>query len=71
MKRAKEDSPSQIRPRLLSIGDAATYLGRSDGAVRELIFRGRLPAVKIDRRVQVDIRDLEMLIEKSKVVEQN
>jgi excisionase family DNA binding protein len=52
--------------RLLSVEEAADYLGRSPAAVRHMIQSGKLPAVRIDRRVAVDIRDLDRLIEASK-----
>lgn len=52
--------------RLLTIPQAAAYLGRTVWGVRELIWKGKIPAVKIDRRVQVDVRDLDALIERSK-----
>ena len=55
--------------RLLSVEEAAHYLGRTPGAIRELIYKGRLPVVKIDRRVQVDIQDLDLLVEKSKITD--
>ncbi len=35
------------------------------GPVREMGYRGKLPVVRIDRRVQFDVRDLDELIEKS------
>ena len=53
--------------RLLTVEEAAEYLGRTVGGVREMIYSGKLPAVKIDRRVQLDIRDLERLIDQNKV----
>ncbi len=53
--------------RLLTIEEAAEYLGRTVWGVREMIYSGKLPAVKIDRRVQLDIRDLERLIDQNKV----
>jgi excisionase family DNA binding protein len=52
--------------RLLSVEEAAACLGRSPAAIRHMIESGKLPAVRIDRRVAVDIRDLERLIEASK-----
>ncbi len=55
--------------RLLSLEEAATYLGRTIWGVRELVWKGKLPAVRIDRRVQLDIRDLEKFIEAHKVSE--
>jgi len=66
MKRA----PSQSAPtekRLYSIREAATYLGRSVWGVRELIWAGKLPAVRVDRRIHLDIADLEAFVENNKV----
>ncbi len=64
-------SKEQNRPlkRLLSVPEAAAYLGRTEGAFRELVYKGVIPAVKIDRRVQVDLYDLDRLIENNKVTE--
>ena len=54
------------RKRLYSVEETAEYLGRTPWAVRHLIWNGVLPAVKIGRRIQVDIRDMDALIEHSK-----
>jgi len=53
--------------RLYSVDDAAIYLGRTPWAVRELIYRGALPSIRADRRVQVDVRDLDAFIERHRV----
>ncbi len=55
-----------IQPRLLSVEEAAAYLGRSVPAIRELIWRNELPVVRPDRRVHLDLRDLDAWIEKNK-----
>lgn len=52
--------------RLYSIREAAEFLGRSEEAVRTLCERGKLPVVRIDRRIQLDVRDLELVIEMNK-----
>ena len=52
--------------RLYTIQEAGDYLGRSVGAVREMIYSGKIPEVRIDRRVQVDVHDLDVIIEQSK-----
>ncbi len=52
--------------RLFTISEAGEYLGRTTWAVRHLIWNGVLPSVRIGRRVQVDVNDLEALIEKNK-----
>jgi len=54
-------------PRLLTVEQAATYLGRSEDAVRRLQSSGTLRATKLDGRVQFDRADLDTLIENSKV----
>jgi excisionase family DNA binding protein len=59
-------APSHIEPVLLSVKDAATYIGRSEQAVQHLIFQKDLPVVRIGRRVHIDRRDLDAWIEKNK-----
>lgn len=56
----------KIRKRLLTVEDAAVYLGRTKEAVQHLIAAGKLPTVKSDRRVFLDIQDLDKWIEQSK-----
>ena len=57
----------KIRKRLLTVEEAAVYLGRSKEAVQHLIAAGKLPTVKSDRRVFLDIKDLDQWIEQSKI----
>lgn len=59
---------SKIAPRLLSIEQAGEYLSRSAHSVRHLISAGKLPVVKMDNRIFLDIRDLDQVIEQSKQV---
>lgn len=62
------DTPqSHLKKRLYSIPEAATYLGRSVWSVRELIWNGNLPSVRMGRRVHLDIIDLDRWIERNKV----
>jgi len=58
-------SPGQTR-RLLSLNEAATWLGVSTTTVRRLMWSGKLPSVRILRRIRIDIRDLDQFIERSK-----
>ncbi len=60
-----EDSPP-VRERLLSVREAGNYLSLSHWTVREMIWRGELPEVRIGRRLLVDVRDLDELIQRSK-----
>jgi excisionase family DNA binding protein len=58
--------PPQIQPMLLSVKDAAVYLGRSEQSIQHLIFSKELPVVRVGRRVHLDRRDLDAWIEKNK-----
>lgn len=55
-----------IRPRVLSVKNAAIYLDRSVPAIRELIWKGDLPFIKVGRRIHLDINDLDKWIEEHK-----
>jgi len=56
------------RKRLYAIADAAEYLGRTPWAIREMIWKGKLPAVRDGRRILLDIEDLDRWIEAHKVI---
>ena len=56
------------RKRLYAIHEAAEYLGRTPWAVREMIWKGKLPAVRDGRRILLDINDLDQWIEANKIV---
>lgn len=61
-----EKGPS-IRPRLLTVKEASVYLGRSIPSVRELIWAGTLPIVRVGRRIHLDLIDLDKWIEGHKI----
>jgi excisionase family DNA binding protein len=63
---AVTENAQSRKKRLYSIPEAGEYLGRTPWAVRHLIWDGILPSVRIGRRVQVDISDLDLLIERNK-----
>lgn len=52
-----------IRPRLLTVKQAAVYLGRSKHAVQHMVAQGRIPVVRDGRRVLLDVRELDRWIE--------
>ena len=62
---SSKGSPGQLR-RLLTLKEAAAVLGASPATLRRLIWTGKLPAVRLTRRIQVDLRDLERLIDAAK-----
>lgn len=55
-----------IKPRLLTVKEASTYLGRSVPSIRELIWAGTIPIVRVGRRIHLDLLDLEEWIEQHK-----
>ena len=57
----------EIKPRLLSVKEAAVFLGRSVPSIRELVWAGSLPVVRVGRRVHLDLIDLEKWIEQHKM----
>ncbi len=61
-----QNPPGLLLKRLFSLKDAARYLGRSTGSLRETIWRGDIPYVRDGRRIFLDIRDLDEFIEKNK-----
>jgi len=60
-----KDATGQVR-RLLGLKEAAIVLGTSPATIRRLIRSGTLSAVRLSRRIQVDTRDLDRLIEQTK-----
>ena len=58
---------AQVSKRLFAIREAAQYLGRTENAVREMVWKGKLPSIRADRRVMIDIRDLEKWVETNRV----
>jgi excisionase family DNA binding protein len=58
--------PSHLYPRLLTIDQAAIYVGRSREATQHLVAAGKVPTVRADRRVFIDRLDLDRWIEEHK-----
>ncbi|MEM1563030.1 MAG: helix-turn-helix domain-containing protein [Candidatus Bathyarchaeia archaeon] len=48
-----------MKKELYSIQELASLLGKSPGAVRQLIYRGHLPARRLGRTLYVSREDLE------------
>ena len=55
-----------LRPRLLALKDAATYLGRTSWGMRELIWAGKVPIVRDGKKIYFDVADLNSYIERNK-----
>jgi excisionase family DNA binding protein len=59
---AKHD-PSQ---RLLTLREAGAYLALGQWRIRSLIYGGELAYVRLGRRILVDLKDLDALIDSKK-----
>jgi excisionase family DNA binding protein len=56
----------KLKPRLLTVEQAAVYLGRTEKAVYNMKARGVFPAVQGDGRIMFDIQDLDQWIQNNK-----
>ena len=59
-------SKGAVLPRLLTVEQAAVYIGRSNEAVYRMVSHSILPSVRADRRVFLDIKDLDRWIDHNK-----
>ena len=57
---------TEMHARLTDVKGAATYLSVSPWTVREMVWRGDLPAVRVGRLVRLDLRDLDAWIDRQK-----
>lgn len=62
-----KERPGREEVRLLNIKEAARFLGTTDKTLYTKIWRREIPFVKLGRSVRFDVRDLEALIERSRV----
>lgn len=51
-----------VGQQLYDIPQVATFLGVSPWTVREIIWRGQMPIVKIGRLIRVDLGDLKQYV---------
>ena len=56
-----------IPKRLYSLKESAVYLGRTVGAVREMLWAGKIPYVKDGKRILIDIQDMNEWIDRNKI----
>jgi hypothetical protein len=57
-----------LAPRLLTLNQAAVYLGLTPDALKAKVHMGRVPTVDIDKKLRFDKLDLDRIIEESKKV---
>jgi excisionase family DNA binding protein len=62
----KMEQRQAVRRRLRDVEQAAEYLSTSESGIYNLVADNRLQAVRIDRKLRFDIRDLDKLIEDAK-----
>lgn len=62
--KTRATEPGQAR--LVNVKQAGSYLGVSPWTIREMVWRGEIPEIRIGRRLLFDLRDLDRLIERCK-----
>lgn len=68
IKAQRIDNPQcHIPKRLYNLQEGAVYLGRTVGAVREMLWAGKIPYVKDGKRILIDIQDMNEWIDRNKV----
>lgn len=67
MPRINNPVRQKLNKRLYDLKEAGEYLGRTPRAVYDMIRDGKLPEVRIDSKVQVDVKDMDEIIERAKV----
>ena len=60
------EQPLTSQQRLLTVRQAAEYIGRTEPAVRHLIAQSKIRAHKADRRISIDVRELDRWVEDNK-----
>jgi excisionase family DNA binding protein len=55
-----------VRKRLYNLKEASEYLGLGLWSVRKKIWNGDIPYVKAGRRILLDIKDMDLWVEKNK-----
>lgn len=57
-----------MAPRLLSLKQAATYLGLTPDALKAKVHMGRIPTVDLDNKLRFDKLDLDRMIDENKKI---
>jgi excisionase family DNA binding protein len=55
-----------LTPRLLTLSQAATYLGLTTDALKAKVHMGRIPTVDLDKKLRFDRLDLDRIINENK-----
>jgi excisionase family DNA binding protein len=64
----QQSKPQQSQgPRLLTPKQAGEYIGRSESAVRQMVFKQQIPVVRIGRNIRIDRLDLDRMIDEFKM----
>ena len=65
--RKLSEEPSRLFPsRLMTVDQAAVYIGQTSEAVQDLVSSGKIPTMRTDCRAFIDRLDLDSFIEERK-----
>jgi excisionase family DNA binding protein len=68
LKNQKIRRGEEITKRLYTLKEAALYLGRGLHGVRDLVWNGEVPVVRNGRKMFIDLKDLNLWIERNKTI---
>ena len=63
----RKDANGPHQRRLMCVREAAAYLGTTPATLYTRVWRREIPFIKLGRSLRFDVKDLEELIERSKV----
>lgn len=61
------DTKGRFSKRLYSLEEAGYYLGRSEWVIAKMVRKGELPYVGHGRRKLLDIKDLDLWVDREKI----
>lgn len=64
---SKPEAAEGSEKRLMNVKEAAAYLGTTPSTLYTKVWRHEVPFVKLGRSVRFDVKDLDELIERSRV----
>jgi excisionase family DNA binding protein len=60
------EAEQKLSQRLLTIKEAGSYIALGPCRIRSLIYRGELPYIRLGRRILIELKDLDALIDSKK-----
>jgi excisionase family DNA binding protein len=63
---SQSEPKPKLSPRLLTIKEAGSYIALGPCRIRSMLNRGELQFIRLGRRILIDLKDLDALIDSKK-----